>query len=246
MKKTIFVIALLYFCVEIVDAQSQEKTINEADKLIGINLIKNPDAESITDLNKPLYWEASDGDDDFVSSYGHIAGEWDYDCNTNCGLPANAGDYYFRTPSNVEPGKTNKFLYQTIDINKLKDTLAVREINFTYSAQIAGFHCDENLKCAFGYLKIEFFDTLKKSLAIYDIKKLMNEFHRVDESDGADSRMHKFEKISLTNTIPANASYAVIFIGSEQNCNTESEGFCEDAFVFFDNLSLLLSKSNYR
>lgn len=224
-------------------AQTAKKIKTEADKLIGVNLIKNPGAENITSSNKPVDWKVNGDYDESVSNYGHIAGEWDYGCDKKCGLPDNAGDNYFRAPADIEEGQNHKSLGQTIDITKLKDTLAVKEIDFTFSAQIAGFHCDDNLKCAFGFLKIEFFDAANKSLQSFEAKKYMNEFHRVDESESADSRMHKFEKISLSNIIPSHAASVIVTIGSEQNCSTD-DASCAQAYVFFDNLNLYLKKTD--
>lgn len=241
MKHTLWLICLLCVFNLNTTAQIQKKEIGESDKLIGFNLVKNPGAENITESNMPKDWETSSDDNIYVSNYGHVAGEWDYDCDKKCGLPENAGSYYFRAPAENTPGNTKRFLSQTIDLAKLNDTLKVREVDFEYSAQIAGFHCDEALKCAFGYIKIEFFDGSKQSLKIYDRQKFMNEFHRVDESEGADSRMHKFEKISLVGPVPANTAFAVITIGSEQNCGN-ADSPCAEAFVFFDNVSLKLSK----
>ncbi|MBS1650417.1 MAG: hypothetical protein JSU07_00235 [Bacteroidetes bacterium] len=243
MKNIILLIAMLCFFADYSEAQAQKKVLNEADKLIGVNLIKNPGAEKITELNKLINWETNTNDNNYVSNYGHIAGEWDNGCNIKCGLPENAGGNYFRNPADVAPENIKKTITQTIDISRLKDTLKIREIDFIYSAQIAGFHCDEALKCAFGDLKIEYFDSAKQSLKVYDAKKYMNEFHRVDESEGADSRMHKFEKISLSGTIPDNATSAVVTISAEQNCGYTQESPCSATFVFFDNLSLILSKS---
>ena len=228
-----------------IDAQTTKK-LSESDKLIGVNLIKNPGAEKVTSTNKPIDWKIKEDDADYISNYGHISGEWDYDCDTKCGLPENAGANYFRAPADIEEGQNHKSLEQTIDIAKLKDTLAVRAINFVFSSQIAGFHCDGNLKCAFGYIKIEFFNASNQSLKIFDARKYANEFHRVDESDGADSRMHKFEKISVSNVIPVNAVKAVVTIGAEQNCNSASETTCEAAYVFFDNLNLSFTKADKR
>ncbi len=241
MKITIVTILLLSIFAGSISAQTK-KAISESDKLIGVNLIKNPGAEKITETNKLIDWETNNPDLNYVSYYGRMAGEWDHGCDRKCGLPENAGDCYFRATADVTPENTKKFIIQNIDFSKLKDTLKVKDINFAYSAQIAGFHCDDTLKCAFGYIKIEFLDSAKQSIKIYNVKKYTHEFHKIDESEGADSRMHKFENISLLGVIPKNAISAAVTLGSEQDCNYDSGESCSDAYVFFDNIRLIFSK----
>jgi len=249
MKQIILTFLILFFfsiSVQIINAQAQ-KTTSNADKLIGLNLIKNPGAEKVTSTNKPEDWKMNLDNSDYVSSYGHTAGEWDNDCDAKCGLPEKAGSYYFRAATSIEDGQRNKFLQQTINLSQLQDTLAVREIKFILSTQIAGFHCSIDSKCAFGYLKVEFFDPSNQALKIYEVKKYANEFHRIDESEGADSRMHKFENLALSGIVPINAIQAIVTIGATNNCLLGTEGAnCGDTYAFFDNLNLILSKSNKR
>lgn len=212
----------------------------EYEKLLGTNLIKNPGAEILDNSNNPIGWDIKDDIDDPVDYYGHVAGEWDYGCK-NCGIANNSGEYYFRAPADLEKGQEHKSLKQSIDISKLNKLLSDSIIKFDLSAQIAGFRCNEDLKCAFGFIKIEFFDSSKQLLKDYESKRYMNEFHRVDDSDNGDSRMHKFDEIRIDKIIPKNTSYIVVTIGAEQGCNSNNNS-CAAAYIFFDNLSLVLNK----
>ncbi len=233
---------ILFAVVTWVSARSQSNS-SAADKLIGVNLVSNPGAEKLVG-DKPDHWilhmtENSQS----ISAYGATAGEWDYNCTEKCGLPKNAGQYYFRAAANLEEGETAKSLEQTIDISGLKDTLAVRAIRFSFGVQAAGLHCDTKQTCAFAYLRVAFVNAAGQVLITFDERKLMSEFHRVDESEGADSRMHKFVPFAIANVIPNTSVKAVVTIGAEQNCGTE---ICSDAYAFFDNVSLVLSKAGKR
>lgn len=207
--------------------------------LIGANLITNPGAEKVDGQNKLVGWTVSDATSDFVSSYGHTAGEWDFGCSAGCGLPPHAGSNYFRTAADLDDGQQHKSIRQQIDLSALHDTLAKQHFSFTMSAQMAGIRCDTPLTCAFGYVKVEFLDASGATIKAYSTKKSMNEFHRVDDSPDADTRMHKFQSIAFSGDVPATTRQAVVTLGSDQNCAGESG--CSTAYVFFDDLALVLS-----
>lgn len=238
MKSSILVIALCCFAIETIKAQTIESNGNP-DKLFGVNLIKNPNAEKVTSSGMPIDWKSNSEDGDFVSTYGHTSGEWDYGCDTKCGLPENAGDYYFRAAADIVKGENDKSLEQTIDLTQLGDT----PIKFSLAAQIAGFHCDGSSKCAFGYIKINFLDSKNHSLKVFEAKKYAPEFHRIDDSESGDSRMFKFGEISVSDSVPAHSVRALVTIGALQNCQEDAEIYCGAAYVFFDNLNLILFKS---
>lgn len=64
--------------------------------------------------------------------------------------------------------------------------------------------------------------------------------NKLDDSENGDSRMHKFESISLSDIVPANSTKAVVTLGAVQNCSESAETTCGATYVFFDNVNLNL------
>jgi hypothetical protein len=205
---------------------------------LGVNLISNPGAENVDDANQPVGWKTAPTGTDSVDRYGHAAGEWDYDC-TNCGLPPHAGRNYFRAPADLEEGQQHKSLTQSIDLVALKDSIKTGNVRYHFGAQMAGFRCEEPHSCAFGYVKVEFFNAADSLLQSRTTKRTMNEFHRVDDGPDADSRMYQFQPVELADSVPPDARRVQVTLGAEQNC--ANEGDCSSAYVFFDELSLVLA-----
>jgi hypothetical protein len=228
-------LSLLLIATSIIAANAQAK---KTAAVYGVNLIQNPGAEVPVVGKTILNWKPitlMEGWDFLCDSYGHTAGEWDYNCDEKCGLPPKAGSHYFRMP--VDNDNPHIGLSQEINLAAIADTLQKRKITFTLSGYMTGFVC-ERPECSKGRLSIRFYDKSNTTISTYDFPKDNAAFTKF--ANEADHRMMQFEPVSVENEVPQNAVKAIVQMeGISKHC-------CNGSYVFFDNLSLAVKKGEVR
>jgi hypothetical protein len=164
-----------------------------------------------------------------------MEGEWKKDCNEKCGLPPNAGKAYFRFP--LSGSKRKITLYQKIDLTPIAETIHERKVALKLRGFFAGTTCGKE-KCVEGRIVEAFYDKemrwLSSSSANVD-----NSLFKYLEKKG--SKMYQFKEHGLdSDDIRRDAATVIIRLeGHKAEC-------CDNATLFFDNVSYVLSKGEIR
>ena len=200
------------------------------DKWATGNLIQNPGAEAENVDGKIPHWQPLlkvDTWNDMNDQYGHTSGEWEWDCNEACGLPPHAGKRYFRLPTD-DPNPLNG-LTQAIVLPPAPKNIPQQELYFNLSGYMTGFIC-EKPGCGRGTLAVVFYDAAGKELNKFETTRDSHDFQLVDPND---SRKFKFVPVDVAQPLPAGAARATVTMRADAIC-------CNGAYIFFDNLSLVV------
>ncbi|MFM7770915.1 MAG: hypothetical protein ACKO8Q_10200 [Bacteroidota bacterium] len=210
------------------------------------NLIVNPGGESISG-NFPSSWKTDfpdSGESDFWSTYGVTSHEWSSN-EKIIGLPANAGNNYFRIMVNRTEEKRESNLYQIIKIDDLLIQANGAELTAVMSGNIAANYYSKG-NCATVELKISFLNSDDVVLDSLIVKKKSQEFRDLDEKSELSiergfSVMHEFIPVQESRVISKGTKKIKVEMYCLFPCNWSQESeHEEDNFnvFFFDNLSL--------
>lgn len=217
----------------------QATNLNESpDDYFEVNLIKNPGAEESISGHTIPSWTAApelpDGEA-MVATYGKMDGEWKKGCNKKCGLPPNSGKAYFRFP--LSGSKRKITLYQKIDLTPIAETINERKVAVKLRGFFAGTTCG-NEKCVEGRIVETFYDKEMRLLSSSSAN-VDNSLFKYEEKRG--SKMYQFKEHGFnSDDILRNAAMVIIRLeGRKADC-------CDQATVFFDNISYILSRGELR
>jgi hypothetical protein len=222
------------FILLTIPISSKEKKV-DPQTFLNKNLLLNSSAE-ICNLENPESWLASSiniDDKPSCTLYGKYPGEWKTECNERCGLPPEAGKYYFRFPLENLNNKSESMFSQTIDLTVLAAMPGKTNLEVQATGYIAGSY-QVNLECSYGFMNLEFLDSGNKPIETYEFTKTNYSMEKISLHP-KEQMNFRYTPMLIRKNFPKNASKVKLSIGARGQCGDKDTGY---AYIFIENLNL--------
>jgi hypothetical protein len=216
------------------DLSPKEKKV-DPQTFLNKNLLLNPSSE-ICNLEVPENWipfSINLDDKPTCTTYGKYPGEWKVDCNEKCGLPPEAGKFYFRFPLENLNNKSESSYSQIIDLSVLAAMPGKTNLEVQATGYIAGSY-QVNLECSYGFMNLEFLDSSNKPVDSFEYTKTNYSMEKISLHP-KEQMNFRYTPMLIRKNFPKNASKVKLTIGARGQCGDKDTGY---AYIFIENLNL--------